>query len=471
MKFKTFLITEADEQLERWKDYMSDVPMLNSAVKVLQRIESKGFTAYIVGGAVRDLILGEPIHDVDIATNCPIDVLDTMFKTYDIGKSKDFGIVVINLDGYTFEVAQYRSDGEYLDGRRPESVKIVMSFKDDASRRDFSINSMGIDKEGNIIDYFDGKKDIKNKVIRTVGNPKDRFQEDYLRLLRTARFSSRLGFDIEDETLKAAKELRNNVSKLAPERIKDEFVKAASMSGDKFAKYILDLDKMGILEIIFPEVVKMKEFLHHDEHHPEAPDVFGHVIKALEVNKVKDPLVNLAILFHDLGKIVTFSEKENGIPTYYGHAEESMKMVDDIATRLKMSNQERDTLVYAVGNHMRFHEILSMKPSKIATLVNNDDWDCLVAVARADNFSRGENFIYHDDFEKIVDTAIEIKDKWGSKTAEKVMKVVDGNHVMELTGLKQGKQVGDIIKKATEWVIDNSITDNDKIDDYIRSLK
>ena len=161
MRLKSFLITEADEQLTRWKDYLSDVPMLNSAVKILKRIESKGYNAYIVGGAVRDLILGEPIHDCDIATNCPINVLDIMFKTHDIGKNRDFGIIVAIVDGNTFEIAQFREDGKYLDGRRPESVKVVMSFKDDASRRDFTINSMGVDKEGNIIDYFDGKRIFK----------------------------------------------------------------------------------------------------------------------------------------------------------------------------------------------------------------------------------------------------------------------------------------------------------------------
>ena len=466
MKFVEYILNENIEQVERWNEYLNDIPMLFSAVKILKRIESKGFTAYIVGGAVRDIVLGIVPKDVDIATNCPIEVLDNMFKTHDIGKNRDFGIVVATVDGHTFEIAQFREDGTYLDGRRPESVKIVMSFKDDASRRDFTINSMGIDKDGNIIDYFDGKKDIQNKIIRTVGNPKDRFQEDYLRMLRVARFSSRLGFDIEPDTVKAAKELRNNVSKLAPERIKDEFVKAASMSGDKFAKYILDLDKMGILEIIFPEIVKMKEFLHHVEHHPEG-GVFDHTIAALEANKIKDPLVNLSILFHDLGKIMTFGQKENGIPTYYGHAEESMKIVDDIATRLKMSNRERETLIYAVGNHMRFHTILQMKPSKIAELVDNDNWDILVAVARADSFSRGK-LIDAGEFENILKTAIEIKEKWGLKTAEKLLKIVDGNNVMKLTGLKTGKKVGEIIKKTTAWIIDNNINDNDKIDDYIR---
>ncbi len=198
--------------------------------------------------------------------------------------------------------------------------------------------------------------------------------------------------------------------------------------------------------------------------------VWDHVLAAIRYNKLEDPLINLAIMMHDIGKITTFGTKENGIPTYFGHAEESVRIVNDIADRLKMSNQERDTLVYAVGNHMRFHDILKMKPSKIAQLVANDNWDCLVAVAKADNFARGDSFFHHADFEKIVNTAIEIKNKWGSKTTEKIMKIVDGNRVMELTGLKTGKKVGEIIKKTTEYVIDNNITSQEEIDNLIMKM-
>jgi tRNA nucleotidyltransferase/poly(A) polymerase len=468
MRFDNYLILEVDEQISRWKNYLNDTPMLSAAVDILNKIESKGYQAYIVGGCVRDLILGEPMHDVDICTNCPIEILEKLFKVYDIGKSKDFGIITTKQNGFDFEIAQFREDGKYLDGRRPESVKVVLDFQSDASRRDFTINAMAVDKDGNIIDHFSGQKDIKNKIIRTVGNPKDRFQEDYLRMLRVARFSSRLGFDIDQATANAAKELKGNVTKLAPERIKDELVKAAGMSGDKFAKYILELDRLGILEIILPEVTKMKEFEHHHEHHPEG-GVFMHTIAALKMSDSLNPLVNIAILLHDIGKALTFSTKENGIPTYFGHAEESINLVNDISSRLKLSNQERNTLIYAVGNHMRFHNILKMKPSKVAELVSNDDFDVLVSVARADEFSRGK-FISEDDFEKIVDTAVEIKERWGSPTSTKVMKLVDGIRVMELTGLKPGKQIGDIIKKTTEWIIDNGISDNERIDNYIRSL-
>jgi len=163
-------------------------------------------------------------------------------------------------------------------GRRPESIKITGSFEKDAERRDFTINAMGIDKDGNIIDYFDGTKDIKDKVLRTVGNPKERFGEDYLRMLRAARFSAKLGFDIDPDTKQAAKDLASNIKGLATERIKDEIFKAASGTGDKFARFISELDDMGILDIILPEIVKLKGMEHNPEHHPEG----AYVRKILE---------------------------------------------------------------------------------------------------------------------------------------------------------------------------------------------
>ncbi len=458
------------EQIERWKTYINDIPMLKAGINVLKKIESKGYIAYLVGGVVRDLILGEKIKDVDIATNMPIEEIENLYKSFDIGKNKDFGIVVVKEGGFTYEIAQFREDGDYLDGRRPESVKIVLTFEKDAARRDITINAMAVDSEGNIIDYFDGRRDIKNKIIKTVGNPHDRFKEDYLRMLRIARFSSKLGFEIDKETKDAVKNLASNVKKLSIERVKDEIFKAASQDGDKFAKYLTELDDMGILELILPEVVKMKEFKHYEEYHPEG-GVWEHTLEALKISKSMNPIVNLSILLHDIGKTITLGEKEGGIPTYYGHAEEGITLVNHIADRLKMSNDEREAIIFAVGNHMKFLKILGMKPSKIAKIVTDKNWDTLVAVAKADDFSRGEKFMSKDAFEKIVDTAIEIKDKFGQKTVNGIMKLVDGNRVMELLKLKPGKQVGEIIKKVTEWILDSGNKNQDEIDEYILSLK
>lgn len=458
------------EQIERWKNYVNDIPMLKAAVNILKKIESKGYTALIVGGSVRDLILGEKIKDVDIATNMPIEEIEKLYKSFDIGKNKDFGIVVVKEGGFTFEIAQYRQDGEYVDGRRPESVKVVLTFEKDAARRDITINAMAVDAEGNIIDYFDGQRDIKNKIIKTVGNPHDRFKEDYLRMLRVARFSSKLGFNIDKETKNAIKDLASNVNKLSIERVKEEIFKAASQDGDKFAKYLTELDDMGILELILPEVVKMKEFKHYEEYHPEG-GVWEHTLEALKISNSMNPIVNLSILLHDIGKTMTLGEKEGGIPTYFGHAEEGLTLVNHIADRLKMSNDERESIIFAVGNHMKFHKMLGMKPSKIAKIVTDKNWDVLVAVAKADDFSRGEKFMSKADFEKIVDTAIEIKEKFGQKTVSGVMKLVDGKRVMELLNLKPGKRVGEIIKNVTEWILDGGNKSQEEIDQYILSLK
>lgn len=456
-----------------WQKYVKDNKELAAGVQVLQKINKAGFKAYIVGGSVRDIVLGAKPKDVDIATNAPIETLDKLFKTYDIGKSKDFGIVTARVGSFAFEIAQFRQDGKYKDGRRPESVTITGSFKQDVERRDFTINAMGINAKGEIIDYFDGKRDIQNKVLRTVGDPRKRFGEDYLRMMRAPRFASRLGFEIEKGTEKAVQKLSTNIKGLAPERIRDEVMKAAGQSGDKFADYIIQLDKLKLLRFILPEVVNLKWFRERFDFHPETRGeggtIFSHVMAALRKSNTADPIKNLAILLHDVGKGVTLSHRE-GLPRYLEHAKMSVKLVEDIAARLKMSNKDRDSLLFAVGNHMKFHDILKMKPSKVAKLVSDDNWDVLVSVARADEYSRGNTFMHKGEFEKIVDKAVKIKEKFGMAKVNNQLKLVDGNHVMDLTGLKPGPKVGEIIRKTTTWIMDNNIEDQSKIDDKIRSL-
>ena len=470
MKFTDHLY-EAREMFKDWMQYVSKNSELAAGVKLIQKINKSGYKAYIVGGPVRDITLGNQPNDIDIATNMPMKLLEKMFKTYDIGKSKDFGIVVVKEGGFSFEVAQFRNDGKYIDGRRPETVKITGRFEADAGRRDFTVNDMGINAKGEIIDYFDGKRDIVNKVLRTVGDPLKRFGEDYLRMMRLARFSSKLGFDIDPETKKAAKKLSPNILSLAPERIRDELMKSASQSGEKFAEYIQILGDLKILRLILPEVMNLKWFRENLQHHPETRGhggtVFSHVMAALKQSKTADPIKNLAILLHDVGKGATLSH-EKGLPRYLRHARKSVELVYAISDRLKMSNKERDALIFSVGNHMKFHNILKMKPSKIAKLVTDDNWDVLVAVGHADEYARGETFRHAGEFEKIVDKAVEIKNKYGTKEVVKRLKLVDGNHVMTITGLKPGPKVGEIIKNTTEWIMDNDVKDQDIIDDYIR---
>lgn len=469
MRLRYYLKEEA-EQLQNWNHYVASNAELSAAVRILDRINKEGYRAFLVGGCVRDIILGTKFKDIDIATSMPIDRLAALYKVHDTGKSRDFGIVVVRDGAYSFEVAQFRQDGKYVDGRRPEDVTITGSFEDDAGRRDFTINAMGINARGDIIDFFDGKKDIRDKILKTVGDPYRRFGEDYLRMLRAPRFASKLGMKIDPVTKKAVQKLSSNIKDLAPERIKDELIKAASQTGDKFAKYILLLDKLKLLRFILPEVMNLKWFKENLHHHPETRGfggtVYSHVIHALKKSDTADPIANLAILLHDVGKGVTLAHKE-GLPTYFEHAKASIDLVNSLADRLRMSNSERDALIFAVGNHMKFHKLLDMSPSKIAKLVSDNNWDVLVAVAKADEFARGEAFKHAGAFEKIIDKAIEIKNKYGMKVVNKQLKLVDGNHVMKITGLKPGKKVGEIIRVVTEWVMDNGIDNQEEIDKMI----
>jgi len=460
-RFYTYLNEES--ALDRWDEYIQSNPMLYSAVQVLKKINKKGFKSYIVGGGVRDIILGDDLHDVDIATNIPIDeIYNTFDKVFDIGKSKDFGIVVVKYGGYDYEVAQFRTDGQYLNGRRPEDIEITMDFETDAGRRDFTINAMAIDANGNIIDYFDGKKDIKDKVIRTVGNPYDRFEEDYLRLTRAVRFSSKLDFDIDKETLDAIKSKKEYIKNIAPERLRDELVKMASQSGNKFARSISLLDETGILDIILPEITKLKEFQEEKQHHPEAYEdgegrVFDHVLAALRANNVADPIINLSILLHDVGKGVTHKVRD-GKNTFYGHAEESKEIIDTIADRLKLTNKERQAILFAALNHMKMPNALNMKSTKILKLVNDENWGVLKAVSYCDDSCR-KGLFDKKRFDNIISNMEKIYKKWGDKTTNKMAKIVDGQRVMKLTGLKPSKEVGQIIQMVTDWVVNKGTKD------------
>lgn len=466
MRLRKYLI-EANEQLKDWNLYIRRNKELASAVEVLKKIEKSGYKAFIVGGSVRDIVLGNlKPHDVDLATNMPMEELAKLYKTYNIGKSKDYGIVVVKQGGFDFEIANFRQDGTYVDGRRPESVQITARFKDDVERRDFTINAMGINSKGEIIDFFDGKRDIKNKVLKTVGDPYKRFGEDYLRMMRLARFASKLDFEVDKDTEKAAKKLAHNITGLAPERIRDELMKSAAQSGEKFAEYIEILDRLKLLKFILPEIVNLKWYRENLHHHPETRGyggtVYSHVMAALKKSDTADPIKNLAILLHDVGKGVTLTH-EKGLPRYLRHAGKSVELVNNIADRLKMSNKEREALIFAVGNHMKFHKILDMKPSKIAKLVSDENWDVLVAVGKADEYARGYMFAHAGEFEKIVDKAVKVKEKFGAKTVNKQVKLVDGKEVMDLTGASPSPKIGKVITQVTAWILDNDIEDKEQI--------
>lgn len=482
MKFEMFynrlpkVILEGDV-VSGWQNYIDTIPMLKAGVELLHKIEEIGgenSQAYIVGGTIRDIITGdkEP-DDIDIATSVPIDEIEKHFKTHDIGKNKDFGIIVITYKGYDFEIANYRKDGKYSDGRRPESVEIVLDFKTDAERRDFTINAMGVDKDGNIIDYFDGKNDIKNKILRTVGDPNKRFGEDFLRMLRAVRFASRMDFDIDSETMSAIKNNAENIENISKERVMKELNKMADQEGPKFAKALEMLDDAGLLKYILPEVFKLKDMPHSPEHHPESPNVLGHVLSALRSNPVKDKLINLSILFHDIGKLDTHHVGDDELHHYFGHAKASSDLIDKLADRLKIDNKTKETLKFSALNHMKMHNLLDMSNNKIIRMMEDPNWDILVSVAKADSMSRGDLF-NEKEWNDIENKIAELRNRFdGIQSLKSIKKIVNGNLIMKLKPtLKTGPEIGKIIKNTIDYVLNNNInieSEFDKVSDFIKN--
>lgn len=444
-----------------WLEYVGRSPILTAAVEVLSTLSQYG-KAYIVGGAVRDIVTGEKDpDDIDIATNVPMDTIESLFPTHDIGANKDFGILVIEYGGFSFEVAQFRRDGTYYDGRRPDTVEIVMELRTDVERRDFTINALAVDAAGNVIDYFDGAGDIKNKILRAVGDPEKRFGEDYLRMLRAVRFASRMGYEIEPATASAIRSHAGQISNIAKERITNEIVKMASQSGDRFAQAIMLLRDTGLLEHILPEVLKMDEFEHTAASHPEG-NVYEHTLAALRSSKAADPIINLAILLHDVGKIDTQGFSEEGIVNYIGHVEAGMKRIDQIADRMRLDNETRIALIFATENHMKMHDILKMSDSKIVQLMLDKNWDVLYQVGLADARARGELFS-QEEWAALDEKIAFLREKFASKQEhDKIKKIVGGKLLMSMYPERApGPWMSQAINSAVDWIINNDVDISD----------
>lgn len=443
-----------------------DSLLVLDAQKLMQKIESFGYKAYIAGGAVRDLLLGEEPQDIDIATNCPMKVLEEHFTTHDVGQSKDFGILTIrslHLLGVWYEVSQFRIDGKYSDGRHPDEVSLTDSFEEDVKRRDFTVNAMGLSSDLKLIDFVGGQKDLENRVIRAVGDPVKRFEEDRLRMIRAARFASKTGFVLDKATKKAIKKMSDRIYLVndSPDRVRQEFIKAAKRTGKEFARFIILLDELRILHRLFPEVTAMKYFDHDMVWHPEGRTVFDHTIKCLETMEYEAPISKIAVLFHDLGKTINFQEKHGWKLSYHKHEHASVELTKEVASHLRFGSMQTEALLFAVGNHMKFQDIAEMKPSKIARLVSSPYFTILLDVAKADEFSRGEVFATRDEFNAKIEKALEIKAKWEHHINDHKARLVDGKDIMSITGLNPSPLVGKIKRAVEDCIIDNNVDPND----------
>lgn len=360
------------------------------AIFIIKRLREEGYEAYLAGGYVRDLILGRSPQDYDIATDARPEAMQRIFaKTLPVGTK--FGVVLVILDGESFEVASFRYDGPYLDGRRPSHVRYA-SMQEDILRRDFTINGMMYDPEKDrVIDLVGGREDLTRRLIRAIGNPTQRFQEDRLRMIRAVRFAASLGFVIEEDTLKAIREQADTIGQISWERIGEEITRILTEGGARKGFELLDATRL--LNVLLPEVEALKGVEQSPDYHPEG-DVFAHTL--LMLDHLSDPTESLAYgcLFHDIAKPVCINREENRI-TFYGHTEKGAEMAVEILKRLKRSRSVWERVAYLVKNHLRHTQAPKMRLSTLKRFLGEEGIDELLELTRIDALSANGDLQYY----------------------------------------------------------------------------
>jgi poly(A) polymerase len=343
----------------------------SSAVQLARRVAGKlricGHAAYLVGGCVRDLLLGREPQDYDVATDArPERVLGLFTGAQLVGAH--FGVVLVREGEAEVEVATFRSDHSYLDGRHPSAVEFETDPRQDVLRRDFTINALLMDPAtGEVLDYVGGRADLAAGVIRAVGDPETRFAEDHLRMLRAVRFATRLGFRIEDATLAAIQRLCQRIRLISAERVRDELVMILTEGGA--ARGLDLLDESGLLAVLLPEVTAMQGVAQPPEFHPEG-DVWTHVRLMLGEMRHPTATLALAVLLHDVGKPRTFSVRER--IRFDGHAELSAQMAVEILSRLRFSNDDVRHVAALAAHHLRFKDVPQMRASTLKRFLRLD---------------------------------------------------------------------------------------------------
>jgi putative nucleotidyltransferase with HDIG domain len=355
---------------------------MDLAVSIIGRLREAGHAAYLTGGCVRDLLLGRAAKDFDVATSARPDELLRLFPgSGQVGAH--FGVVLVHDEGTHVEVATFRSDLEYLDGRHPDGVHFETDPRQDALRRDFTINALLLDPvSGEVLDFINGRADLDSKLIRAIGDPERRFREDHLRLLRAVRFAARLGFEIEAETLAAIRRLAPSIQSVSAERVRDEIARILTEGGARRGMELLDAT--GLLREILPEVAALKGVQQPPEFHPEG-DVWTHTLIMLE--GLHEPSVTLAlgVLLHDIGKPATFRIAER--IRFDGHVEKGVEIAHALLMRLRFPHQVIEGVEALIANHMKFMEVPRMRESTLKRFIRQPDFEEHMRLHRLDCLS------------------------------------------------------------------------------------
>lgn len=416
------------------------------ARKIVQTLQESGYEALFAGGCVRDQLRGTEPKDYDIATSArPEEILRLFPGGNTVGAH--FGVILVQKGGHAFEIATFREDGVYTDGRRPDAV-VFSTAEKDALRRDFTINGMFLDPvTGELVDFVEGQTDLEARLIRCIGKPQDRFREDYLRLLRAIRFATVLEFEIEEETFAAIREVAPHVDEISPERVREELDKIW-ISPHRIRGFDL-LVESGLMEILLPEILELKGCEQPPQWHPEG-DVFVHtrLMLSLLPEKASLPLV-LSVLFHDIAKPATFSydPTEDRI-RFNGHDKLGAEMARDILKRYRYSNAIIEAVVSAVANHMKFKDVSKMRSSTLKRFMARDGFADELELHRVDCAGSNGNFSNYEY----------VKEKQEEFASEPLIPApfVTGKDLID-RGLQPGPHFKKILTEAQDLQLENTL--------------
>ena len=431
--------------------------------KLNEIFEQNGYKAYLVGGAVRDTLMGKEAHDWDVTTNAkPEDVMRIFHKVIPTGIAH--GTVTVHFMKNEIEVTTFRTESDYSDGRHPDKVEYTGNIEEDLSRRDFTINAIAASlKDGKLIDPFNGKQDIRKKIIRTVGNPEHRFSEDGLRPIRALRFSAQLGFEIEKNTLDAISlpEIIEKTKSVSVERFRDELTKL--LKADYPSGALKIMEQTGVLSLFIPELVSCRDCVQGDFRGFHEFDVLDHLFYACDGAPKNKPMVRLAALFHDIGKPESkrVISTENGDQyTFYNHDAISERITREIMLRLKYSNAEIEQVSHLVKNHMFNYESTWTDAAvrRFLVRVKPENVEDLFDLRLADIYGMHNKPVRGHDSQTIallneLSDRIKKETELNSALSLKTL-AVNGKDLMK-EGIPAGKELGNILSELLETVLDD----------------
>lgn len=425
-----------------------NIQMPPAVYKILKVLNSNGYDGHIVGGCVRDSILKKKPNDWDICTNCTPKKMLHIFSGFTVVPTGlKHGTVTVVINGENYEVTTYRIDGEYKDGRRPENVEFTNNLKEDLKRRDFTINAMAYNDKDGLIDYYGGIKDINDKIIRCVGDPTKRFNEDYLRMLRGIRFSTQLEYYLDKETFNAINKLSQNIINISVERIRVELNKMLILNTP--SKGFNLLNDTNLLKYILPELKGCVGFNQHNPHHDK--DVFNHILDVVD-NTENDLILRLSALFHDIGKPETFSLDINGVGHFYKHDTKSAEITKKVMKRLKYDNKSINRVANLVKEHMSTYDELSDRSLK--RLINRVGVDNIYNLFKL-QIADAKSVHVEKDISNIINLINRVEKILKEKQPLSTKDLEINGHDLIGIGITEGKEIGTILNELLQIILEN----------------